>query len=420
MIVPLGKPVYGVGIVLLLTFFFHFLYTYNRLGKLHTEHQQLLSEINTLHRIINNLKPDSIDTYSFENVCGGHIRSLMIGNNNNQQKNSRWRGIRPRYFRESILEPSFWISHHNPETDLLSSRISSGIDDEIIAEYLRKWLLFKTQITVVVIGANLGEQSLYAAAMGHKVLAFEPVWKNVEKLCESVYINGFQDRITIIPLALGFPTNETLSFNLDTNSTTVKPANMFLNTSWENFEEKRKTKICYDPTNMRHSQFLSLLNASNCSSVKHKNHPNFEEQLVQHRNLDEFFYRIRFSGMIRHQTNKGGSLKDEVVVLVNLHPGYEAFLFEQGENFFAQKYLQYLSFNLLKNSTVSFSSSASSKSPQELLRWLQEQKWKIGCKCFPDQWIETLNIDELDWSTEKFNCFAFTLVKDRNSFVGLS
>ena len=50
---------------------------------------------------------------------------------------------------------------------------------------------------VVDVGANIGYFSLAAAAMGARVIAFEPMSRNARKLSKSIIRNRFQDRITL-------------------------------------------------------------------------------------------------------------------------------------------------------------------------------------------------------------------------------
>ena len=52
------------------------------------------------------------------------------------------------------------------------------------------------------VGANVGIYSLYAALRGHRVIAFEPHFANYFQLCANVMLNGLQDRITPLCLAL--------------------------------------------------------------------------------------------------------------------------------------------------------------------------------------------------------------------------
>lgn len=54
---------------------------------------------------------------------------------------------------------------------------------------------------VVDVGANVGMASFAAAVMGFRVLAFEPVLENLQKLCEGVYFNRVADLVTLFEAA---------------------------------------------------------------------------------------------------------------------------------------------------------------------------------------------------------------------------
>lgn len=54
---------------------------------------------------------------------------------------------------------------------------------------------------VVDVGANVGMASFAAAAMGFRVLAFEPVFENLQKICEGIYFNRVADLVTLFEAA---------------------------------------------------------------------------------------------------------------------------------------------------------------------------------------------------------------------------
>jgi FkbM family methyltransferase len=58
---------------------------------------------------------------------------------------------------------------------------------------------------LVEVGANLGYFSLIwaAAAPDNRVFAFEPSPRNIDLLRKNVYLNGLQDRIYVLPIAIG-------------------------------------------------------------------------------------------------------------------------------------------------------------------------------------------------------------------------
>ena len=53
------------------------------------------------------------------------------------------------------------------------------------------------------VGANIGIYTLLAAKRGARVFAIEADPRNVEKLRHHVHLNGFDDRVTILPIAVG-------------------------------------------------------------------------------------------------------------------------------------------------------------------------------------------------------------------------
>lgn len=57
------------------------------------------------------------------------------------------------------------------------------------------------------IGANVGVYSLFAAAHGIKVFAFEPESRNYALLQRNVYLNGFHSDVHVLPIAFGKTTS---------------------------------------------------------------------------------------------------------------------------------------------------------------------------------------------------------------------
>lgn len=55
------------------------------------------------------------------------------------------------------------------------------------------------------VGANVGGYSLIAGAQGDgvSVVSFEPGYRNYAALCDNIVLNGFEGRITALPIALG-------------------------------------------------------------------------------------------------------------------------------------------------------------------------------------------------------------------------
>lgn len=54
---------------------------------------------------------------------------------------------------------------------------------------------------VVDVGANVGMASFAAAVMGFRVLAFEPVFENLQRICDGIYLNRVGDLVTVFEAA---------------------------------------------------------------------------------------------------------------------------------------------------------------------------------------------------------------------------
>lgn len=50
---------------------------------------------------------------------------------------------------------------------------------------------------VVDVGANVGMAAFAAAVMGFRVVAFEPVFENLQRICDGVYLNRVQDQVVV-------------------------------------------------------------------------------------------------------------------------------------------------------------------------------------------------------------------------------
>lgn len=57
--------------------------------------------------------------------------------------------------------------------------------------------------TILDVGANLGNHTIYWAKAGRRVIAFEPNPETRSALAESVRLNGLEERVDICPVALG-------------------------------------------------------------------------------------------------------------------------------------------------------------------------------------------------------------------------
>lgn len=54
---------------------------------------------------------------------------------------------------------------------------------------------------VVDVGANVGMASFAAAVMGFKVLAFEPVFENLQRICDGIWFNRVSSLVTVFEAA---------------------------------------------------------------------------------------------------------------------------------------------------------------------------------------------------------------------------
>jgi hypothetical protein len=53
----------------------------------------------------------------------------------------------------------------------------------------------------VDIGSNVGMATFSAAVMGFQVVAFEPIFENLQRICDGVYLNRVADRVTLFGAA---------------------------------------------------------------------------------------------------------------------------------------------------------------------------------------------------------------------------
>ncbi|KAJ0091058.1 hypothetical protein Patl1_13094 [Pistacia atlantica] len=55
---------------------------------------------------------------------------------------------------------------------------------------------------VVDVGANVGMASFAAAVMGFRVLSFEPVFENLQRICDGIWFNRIEDSVTVFEAAV--------------------------------------------------------------------------------------------------------------------------------------------------------------------------------------------------------------------------
>ncbi|KAI4376663.1 hypothetical protein MLD38_014401 [Melastoma candidum] len=58
-----------------------------------------------------------------------------------------------------------------------------------------------SDVYVVDVGANVGMASFAAAVMGFKVLSFEPVMENLQRICDGIWLNRVGDLVTVFAAA---------------------------------------------------------------------------------------------------------------------------------------------------------------------------------------------------------------------------
>jgi FkbM family methyltransferase len=72
-------------------------------------------------------------------------------------------------------------------------------------------------LTFLDVGSNIGLFGLLMAGYGHTVFMFEPIARNLERICESVELNGYGDRITVVPAGVAEKRKDLSFYVPDTN-----------------------------------------------------------------------------------------------------------------------------------------------------------------------------------------------------------
>lgn len=70
-----------------------------------------------------------------------------------------------------------------------------------IQEILEKMKNEDKKGLIVDVGANVGMATFAAAVMGFRVLSFEPVFENLQRICDGVWFNRVGDLVTIFEAA---------------------------------------------------------------------------------------------------------------------------------------------------------------------------------------------------------------------------
>ena len=86
-----------------------------------------------------------------------------------------------KYCVNSTTNPGFVVCTHNPSVDVFisASILENGIWEPEISKILKIILIEYPTAWFLDLGANIGFHSLFAAKLGHQVLAVEPQTKNM-------------------------------------------------------------------------------------------------------------------------------------------------------------------------------------------------------------------------------------------------
>ncbi|KAM0858321.1 hypothetical protein ACQ4PT_047906 [Festuca glaucescens] len=87
--------------------------------------------------------------------------------------------------------------HKNIARLLKGKRFRKPDISETIQELLAGNLGKGSGGVVVDVGANVGMAAFAAAVMGFRVVAFEPVFENLQRICEGMYLNRVQDQVVV-------------------------------------------------------------------------------------------------------------------------------------------------------------------------------------------------------------------------------
>ncbi|KAJ3674893.1 hypothetical protein LUZ60_005509 [Juncus effusus] len=91
--------------------------------------------------------------------------------------------------------------HKNIQRILKGKRFRKPDISGTIQDLLEKKDLKYDNGLVLDIGSNVGMAAFAAAVMGYRVVAFEPVYENLQRICEGIYFNRVSDRVTVFAAA---------------------------------------------------------------------------------------------------------------------------------------------------------------------------------------------------------------------------
>lgn len=107
-----------------------------------------------------------------------------------------YRGVRDLMDRNQPLLQTPWGFRFSGNERMASGAFESG-ETDLVRELLQSCDLFLNA------GANTGYYVCHALSMGKRVIAIEPIPRNVHYLMKNVHANNWQDQVEIFPVAAG-------------------------------------------------------------------------------------------------------------------------------------------------------------------------------------------------------------------------
>lgn len=107
-------------------------------------------------------------------------------------------------FTRTKTDPPYKICIRSLKNDIAMSHdvvVLGAWEGHLLYNFKRLLQQYPNMILLDV-GTNIGTYSLLAAAMGHNVISVEPSEDNLKLLKQSIFLNKFQDRMTIIQNAI--------------------------------------------------------------------------------------------------------------------------------------------------------------------------------------------------------------------------
>jgi FkbM family methyltransferase len=101
-----------------------------------------------------------------------------------------------------------------------NTEMENNTFEKIETNFFMKLMPLTTK--VINIGANVGYYCCIALAKKKKVIAFEPIYQNLRYLLRNIYVNNWNDRIAIYPLALSSDIGVTKIYGQTTGASLIK------------------------------------------------------------------------------------------------------------------------------------------------------------------------------------------------------